>query len=288
VRYRDLDIDVLRCFATVAGQGGFTAAGLALGLTQSAVSLKIKRLEDLVQARLFDRTSRSLSLTADGELLLTYAYRLLSLNDEAVRQMVASSTSGPLRMGVADHCAPLHLAAILRCFTQAYPDMRFEVEIGRSHDLRMACDRGTLDLAIAKRREGEAAGTLVWTEPMAWVASESWVPGERLPLALLPPGCLFRDRALATLNRAELPHEIIYTSASLLGVLAATEGGMAVTVLGRSGLPPGLRELPDLPPLGNAEIAVFAGRKSSFAQIEALVGLIRDSLEATPAPRCAA
>ena len=70
MRYPDLDIDLLRCFATVAELGGFTAAGSSLGLTQSAISLKVKRLEDVVGRRVFERTSRKLSLTQEGEVLL--------------------------------------------------------------------------------------------------------------------------------------------------------------------------------------------------------------------------
>jgi DNA-binding transcriptional LysR family regulator len=89
MRYPDLDLDLLRCFATVAERGGFTAAGVALGLTQSAISLKVKRLEDLLGRRVFDRTSRSLALTPQGETLLAYARRMLALNDEAVRRMIA-------------------------------------------------------------------------------------------------------------------------------------------------------------------------------------------------------
>jgi hypothetical protein len=95
MRYPDLDIDLLRCFATVAGHGGFTAAGTALGLTQSAVSLKIKRLEDVVRRRVFDRTSRRLSLTPDGETLLVYANRLLALNDEAICGSASPTISCP-------------------------------------------------------------------------------------------------------------------------------------------------------------------------------------------------
>src|SRR3712207_7286053 len=97
MRIPDLDLDLLRCFVTVAERGGFTAAGTALGLTQSAVSLKVKRLEELVRRRVFERTSRSIALTRDGETLLAYARRILALNDEAVRRLVAPPVAGRLR-----------------------------------------------------------------------------------------------------------------------------------------------------------------------------------------------
>jgi DNA-binding transcriptional LysR family regulator len=109
-----------------------------------------------------------------------------------------------------------------------------------------------------------------------------------LPLAMLPPGCMFRDRALATLARANIAHEIVYTSASLLGVIAAAEAGFAITVLGRSTLTPKLREVADLPSLGTAEMAIFGDAEGRSALVEPLVGFIRESLAATVALRPAA
>lgn len=292
MRYPDLDIDLLRCFATVAERRGFTAAGNLLGLTQSAVSLKIKRLEEILGKRVLERTSRRLWLTPDGEVVLIYARRLLSLNDEAVRRLIAPPVHGHLRLGVADHFVPQHLAPILARFARTYPDVRLEVEVGRSHELRAACERGQLDLVIGKRRDGEATGVPIWTEILAWTgANPGAARADRnapLPLAMLPPGCMFRDRALATLARANIAHEIVYTSASLLGVIAAAEAGFAITVLGRSTLTPKLREVAGLPSLGTAEMAIFGDAEGRSALVEPLVGFIRESLAATTALRPAA
>ncbi|GAN78144.1 LysR substrate-binding domain-containing protein [Acidisphaera rubrifaciens] len=300
MRCPDLDIDLLRCFVTVTERQGFTAAGQTLGLTQSAISLKIKRLEDLIGKRVFERTSRSLALTADGEVLLSYARRLLSLNDEAVRRMIAPSVHGHLRLGIADHFVPHHLAPILARFARTYPDVQLEVEVGRSQELRAACERGRLDLVIGKRREGEQAGIPIWTEPLTWAAAPDFVlprggPAERadgagrvLPLAMLTPGCMYRDRALSVLANRGIPHEIVYTSASLLGVIAAVQAGLGVTVLGSSSLPDGLVGGLDLPALGTAEMAVFGDTEGRMALVTPLIGLIRDSIAATVSLRSAA
>jgi DNA-binding transcriptional LysR family regulator len=281
LRAPDLDLDLLRCFVQVAERGGFTPGATALGLTQSAVSLKVKRLEDLLGRRVFERTSRSVALTRDGETLLAYARRMLALNDEAVRRLVAPPVAGHLRLGVADHFVPRNLAPILARFAADYPEVRLEVEVGRSHELRAAQERGALDLVLGKRRDGETAGTILWTEPIIWVAAPGWEApaGRPLPVAMLPQGCMFRDRALAALARAGLGFEVVYTSASLLGVAAAAQAGLAATVLGRSGLPPGLRELPGLPPLGVAEMALFGDAAQRTQLVAPLVLLIRDSLE---------
>ncbi|MBX6745668.1 MAG: LysR family transcriptional regulator [Acetobacteraceae bacterium] len=280
MRVPDLDLDLLRCFVTVAERGGFTAAGQALGLTQSAVSLKIKRLEELVRRRVFERTSRAIALTRDGETLLAYARRILALNDEAVQRLIAPPVAGRLRLGVADHFVPRNLAPMLARFARTYPEVRLEVEVGRSHELRAAQERGELDLVLGKRRDGETEGRPIWTEAIVWVAAPDWSPpeGRPLPLAMLPPGCMFRDRALAALARAGMGFEVVYTSASLLGVAAAAQAGFALTVLGRSGLLPGLVEVPGLPPLGTAEMCVFGDSAGRNPLAEPLVRLIRESL----------
>jgi DNA-binding transcriptional LysR family regulator len=280
MRVPDLDLDLLRCFVQVAEQGGFTAAGLALGLTQSAVSLKVKRLEDLVRRPVFRRTSRRVELTRDGETLLGYARRLLALNDEAVQRLIAPPVAGRLRLGVADHFVPRSLAPILARFARTYPEVRLEVEVGRSHELRAKQQAGALDLVLGKRRDGEAAGVAIWTEPVVWAAAADWrLPeGRPLPLALLPEGCMFRERALRALARAGLAFEAVFTCDSLLGLAAAAQAGFALTVLGRSGFPPGLREVPGLPPLGVVEMAVFGDAAGRTQLVEPLVGFIRESL----------
>ncbi len=280
MRLPDLDLDLLRCFVMVAEQGGFTAAGEQLGLTQSAVSLRIKRLEEAVRRPLFQRTSRQVALTREGETLLGYARRLLALNDEAVRRLVAAPVAGRLRLGVADHFVPRGLAPLLARFARAYPDVRLEVEVGRSHDLRAKLGRGGFDLVLGKRRDGETTGRPIHTETVVWAAAPDWEAptGRPLPLALLPEGCMFRERALTALGRAGLAFEPVFTCDSLLGLAAAAQAGFALTVLGRGGFPPGLAEVPGLPSLGVVEMAVFGDPEGRNPVVEPLVGFIRESL----------
>jgi DNA-binding transcriptional LysR family regulator len=204
---------------------------------------------------------------------------------------VAPPVQGRLRLGVADHFVPQHLAPVLARFARTYPDVQLEVEVGRSHELRAACERGALDLVIGKRRDGETVGTPIWTETLAWVTAPGFAVTQRnspLRLAMLPPGCMFRDRALATLSRANIAHEIVYTSASLLGVIAAAEAGLAVSVLGRSTITQALQETTALPPLGQAEMAIFGDAQGQMALVGPLVGFIQESLAATTALRPAA
>jgi len=282
MRIPDLDLDLLRAFVAVAERGGFTAAGAVLGLTQSAISLKVKRLEDLVGKAVFARTSRMVNLTREGETLLAYARRMLALNDEAVRRMVAPPVMGRLRLGVADHFIPNSLAPMLAGFARAYPDLRLEVEVGRSHELRAEHERGKLDFVLGKRRDGETVGRLVFTEDIVWVAAPGFsaAPDRPLPLSMLPQGCMFRERALAALARAGIAFEIVFTSPSLLGVAAAAQAGFALTVLGRHGFLPGVQEVANLPELGTAQMCVFGDEGGQSPVFEVLIGFLRESMNA--------
>ncbi len=278
MRLPDLDLDLLRACVAVAERGGFTAAGEALGLTQSAVSLKVKRLEDILGKPVFERLPKRVSLTREGETLLAYARRMLALNEEAVRRFVAPPVAGRLRLGVADHFVPRHLAPALARFRRDWPGVRIEVEVGRSHELRAKLGTEALDLVLGKRREGETEGRLIFAQPVIWVAAPDFERGSPLPLAMLPQGCMFRERALAALARAGIAAEITYTSASLLGVAAAAQAGLGVTVLGAEDLPGGLVPRPDLPALGTAEMCLFGDAQGRSPLVEPLLDSLRGAL----------
>lgn len=277
MRIPDLDLDLLRGFVTVAERGGFTAAGQALGLTQSAISLKVKRLEDLLGGPVFLRGAKRVALTPEGETLLAYARRMLALNEEAVRRFVSPPVEGRLRLGVADHFVPRHLAPALARLSRTWPGLRIEVEVGRSHELRARLAREELDLVLGKRRDGETEGRVIFTEAVVWVAAPDFAapPGRPLPLAMLPQGCMFRDRALTALARAGVASEVVYTSPSLMGVAAAAEAGFAASVMGRTGLPEGLVELDHLPTLGTAEMCLFGDAAGQSPVVEPLLEWLR-------------
>jgi DNA-binding transcriptional LysR family regulator len=278
MRVPDLDLDLLRAFVQVVERGGFTAAGEALGLTQSAVSLKIRRLEERLGHAVLARAPRGVAPTPEGETLLGYARRMLALNEEAVRRMVRPAVSGRLRLGVADHFLPRHLAQVIARLAALFPELRLEIEVGRSHELRAKLPDGALDLVLGKRRDGETEGRALWTERIAWVAPPGWAPpeGRPLPLAMLPQGCMFRDRALAALAHAGLAQEVVFVSASLLGVAAAAQAGLGATVLGAHAIPEGLAPLDGLPEPGSAEMALFGDAEGRQPVVEPLLALLRE------------
>jgi DNA-binding transcriptional LysR family regulator len=257
-----LEFELLRSFVAVADCGGFHRAAEQLHLTQSTVSQQIKRLELETKRSLFRRTTRTVALTDDGEMLLGDARRLLKLEEAARHRLTAPRLSGTVRLGAVEEIAGGSLPPALGRFAGLHANVKLEVEIGVSSELIAQLDAGRLDVVFAKRPLGTSRGRLVWREPLLWAAAESFdlTPGAALPLALYREHSVSRDAALLALRESELAWQIVYTSPSLTGVRAAALAGLAVTPLPASVVTGGLRALgveTGLPLLPDLEFAIF-------------------------------
>ena len=257
-----LDFELLRAFVAVVDCGGFHRAAERLNLTQSTISQQIKRLELETKRPLFRRTTRSVALTDDGEMLLGDARRLLQLEEAARLRMAAPRLSGTVRLGVVEEVAGGSLPSGLGRFAALHPGVKLEVQIGVSAELIELHNAGRLDVVFAKRPLGTSRGRLVWREPLVWAAAEAFdlVPGATVPLALYREKSVSREAALGALNDSELTWEIVYTSPSLTGVRAAALAGLAVTPLPASAVTVGLRILgleQGLPRLPDLEFAIY-------------------------------
>jgi len=266
----DLDIDALRAFTAIVDSGGFTAAGGRLGRTQSAVSVKIKRLEAQLGRQLFERTSRSLSLTHAGATLLAYARRMLELNDESVRAITAPPVAGEMRVGISEYFQPREIAAMLALFAQRYPRAMLDVRIGLSRHLKQALAEGEIELAIGRIEGGERAPAF-WREPLHWACGleASFEADQPLPMVVLSAGCVLRDHALILLNKKKRPWRLAMTTSGMTGLLAALEAGLGVSILPASMLSPGLRVLgrdEGFPEPGEQQLA-FYERKGAPAEL---------------------
>jgi len=273
-RLRNLDIDLLRTFCAIAETGSFTRASERMLRNQSTISLQVKRLEHALHRKLLDRTSRSVRLTAEGEMLLQHARHLLALNDEIVARVNEPDLHGTVKLGTPEDFATTHLSEVLARFAQTHPHVSLEVTCDLTLNLMERFRAGAFDLVLVKREPAKRAGGVrVWREPLVWVAAEVAPRPTRdqvLPLVVSPEPCVYRKRATQALRRMGWRWRIAYTCASLAGAHAAVRAGLGVTVLPKGMVPPGLailearRDLPDLP---DTEIALIAvGELSSPAR----------------------
>ncbi len=298
-RYRDtmptplppFDLDLLRTFVAIVDNGGFTRAAERVGRTQSTVSLQIKKLEDGLGRRVFEREpGRDLHLTPDGEILLGYARQILRLGDEARSRILEPEADGVVRLGTPEDFATAHLPDILARFARAHPRVALDVTCDFTVHLLDGFSRGIYDLVLFKREpQGPGGGVGVWREVLVWAASPRLVldPGAALPLVLAPVPDVYRKRALASLDAARRPWRIVYTSPSLAGLQAAVKAGLGVTVLPKEMVPPGFVLLgPDqgLPPLPDTEIVLYRAPGALSRAATLLAEHITHSLESAAPP----
>lgn len=266
-----MDFDLLRTFIAVVDAGGFTRAAERVHLTQSTVSLQIKKLEASIGHPLLvrERTGGGVRTTEEGDILLGYARRLLAISAEALETLQRPSAPKTVRLGVPEDFAGRRLIGLLSSFSRTFPDIRLDTQSGWSTGLWRLLDNGDIDLALIKREPGDGQCLASWKEQLAWVAgANNPLSQEPIPLAVFPPGCIYRERAMRALDLAGLRWRIAYTSQGLMGVQAAVAGGLGVSVLPVDAVLGEHRILSDadLPDLAASELAlVIAERRPNQA-----------------------
>jgi DNA-binding transcriptional LysR family regulator len=283
MRASTFDLTLLRTLVAIADTGSVTAAAKRLSYTQSTVSMQLKRLEAHVGLTLHEREGRRVRFTAEGERLLTHARKLLTLNEEAWRDMQARQISGELTLGIPEDYALL-LPSVFSYFHQLYPSVSLEVMCGTSADLLERVKRAELDLALVTRQRRSPGGEVIRREPLYWAVGLSHQPrlSDPLPLALYTPGAdVFRDVAEQALQNAGRQWRVAYTSQSMSGLAPVVMAGLAIAVVTRSMLKPTLKPLDEnsgLPALPSIELALHWAPHRPSEPARRLGELIREQL----------
>lgn len=254
-----LDPYLLKTFLVVAEVRSFTRAASQLNRTQSAVSTQVKRLECRLDTILFERTTAHVELTPGGEALLGYARRILALNDEAIGRMRSQQNEGEVRLGIMDDYGTSLMPRLLAAFALSYPRININMETGLTSKL-ISCLGEDHDLVVAMHPKGHGeGGEWLRREDAVWAGSPAHAVEmlDPLPVALYPPGCLFREWAMAALDKANRRWRLAFVGHSSAAVEAVVAQGLAVTVMKSSTFPASLRPLSKadgLPKLPQADI----------------------------------
>ena len=275
-----LDIDAVRAFALVAELQSFTRAGQSLGETQSAVSLKLKRLENRLGTRLIERTPRSVALTDNGRSFLHNARELLAAHDRALSGGAAPQRR--LSIGFSDHAAGPELAPILARISEFDPDLQLDVRIGFSSALQDDFDRGKLDAVVVREEGRRRGGERLVEDELGWFASPSFLTRATRPLrlAMLAAPCGIRADAIRALQKKKREWTEAFTGGGVTAIAAVITVGLAVAPLARRIAPPGTIDLGpalDLPPLRKS-VVVLHSRTSdphANASLHALASAFR-------------
>lgn len=295
MRLTNLDLDALRSFVVGMEAGSFARAAERLGRSTSAISAQLRKLEDQAGTPLLRRSGRGLVLTDGGEALMSYARRLLALNDEAVGAVRGLELEGWVRLGLQEDFGESILPQVLGRFARAHPKVRIEGRVARNQELKEKLASGQLDLALAwDDGAGPVAVEPVASLPLRWFASAE-AEGLRqpagegpLPLVMLQAPCLMRTLACEQLDRHGVSWRLAFVSQSLGGMWAATSAGLGVSVRTGFGAPASVRALDPvafgLPALPSLRLALLRTQQDIGPTGEHLATIIGEALrEALPA-----
>ena len=276
---RNLDLASLRSFVTVADVGGVTRAAGYLNLTQSAVSMQIKRLEEALGMSLFLRAARKLALSPEGEQLLSYGRRMLALNDEALSMLSSAACEGEIRLGVPHDVVYPVIPGILRRMAQAYPRVR--INLVSSFTLLMKQDyaRGGFDVMITTEETPDASAEVMSSRGLVWVGAPDGNAWQRRPLRLgFKDTCIFRPHAQAALEAVGIPWEMATGGESEQAVEATVAADLAVSVRMEGSIPEGMVPIAgdnQLPAVGQMKLALYRANRRADEAVDLLVQELR-------------
>ncbi|MEM8579293.1 MAG: LysR family transcriptional regulator [Pseudomonadota bacterium] len=282
---RNLDMTTLRSFVAVADEGGVTRAAGILHLTQSAVSMQLKRLEELLGTELLDRSGRTIALTASGEQLLVFARRIVTLNDEAVVRLTDQAFEGQITLGVPHDIVYPAIPRVLRQFNATYP--RVQVQLVSSYTLMLKQEfaRGTCDMILTTETGAHAGAETLCIKPLRWIGAPDGVAWRQRPLKLaFGRQCTFRPRVVERLDDAGIPWDVIVETESDRTIEATVSADLAVHTMIEGTEPPHLRRidhggaLPDLP---EQMINLYGGRGGAGEVHRALAEMLRRAYPGT-------
>ena len=286
-----LELSLLRTFVLLVEEGSVTRVARHLNRTQPAVSLQLGRLEQLAGRKIFEGDLRRPRLTPHGEMLLSYARRLLDLDNEARVRLLSNEVSGRVVLGCPDLYAAFLLPRILAQFQAAYPDVEVTVHCALSRKVAQAMESGSVDVALVTNmpdvKQRSTSVTLLRREKLVWLGADGGSAYGRipLPLAMLPDGNLYRRHALNALDAQNRAWRIACVSESIAGLQAMALADAAVIVLAQSVELRGLRQLGpvnNLPPLPDVELTLWHRKPGRSAAADHLASYIQRELVDSP------
>ena len=268
------DLEQLRTLAAVVDAGSLTAAAPRVFLSQSSVSEQIRKLEERAGHSLLTRSKAGVSPTEAGVRLLGYARRILSLSDEAFRDLHGETLQGELRLAVTDYFRPGDLTRLLGRLGESYPQVRLHVTILKSDDLRAAYARGDFDVGVAMNIAGVSAAqpraSVIRRESLVWLGAAGMrlVRGEPVRLLALPDTCSLHQFTVALLRRRRVPYALAHVASGVAGLQSALAAGLGVACLNESAISDGVARLATphgLPALPRVAFEFLPGRRGETA-----------------------
>jgi DNA-binding transcriptional LysR family regulator len=286
---RNLDITTLRSFVAVADSGGVTRAAGFLHLTQSAVSMQLKRLEETLDLPLLDRSGRTIGLTGSGEQLLVYARRMIALNDEVIGRLTHQAFEGQITLGVPHDVVYPAVPLVLKQFHAAFPRVKIHLEASFTRILKEQYAKGECDVIVTTETGLDRGGEVLGVKPLVWVGAPGGTAWRGRPLQLaFCRHCMFRPPVVRALDDKGIPWEMSVDTESDRAIEAAVSADLAIHAVIEGTQPPYLDiidhggVLPDLP---EQQINLYTRKEGGGEVHDTLVALLRRAFSDAPAAR---
>jgi DNA-binding transcriptional LysR family regulator len=253
-----IDPKLLVTFVHAAHSGSLSATAVQVGRTQSAVTMQMQRLEELIGQDLLHRSGSGVRLTGSGERFLAYAERILRLQDEALLACSDKGLQGTIIFGSPEDYLFAFFPAILRSFGPLYPNVEIKLVSAPTVELRSLLNGRQLDLALISTPNATDSVEVLRPEPLVWVGSRPTLDahefGDTVPLALPASNAMDHRAACDAMARAGLRYKIAHASNSLAGLIGIARSGLAISVMTKEAVPSDLHiinsPLPALSVLG--------------------------------------
>lgn len=282
-----LELDTLRTLVAIADTGNFSAAATVVFRTPSAVSMQVKKTEEIIGQPLFHRDSRSVTATPEGELLVQHGRRMLALNRDIMAKLIVPEVAGVVRVGAPDDVAERLLPDMLRRFANSYCGVTVDVIVENSAQLLAKVRDHSLDLALitcdpaAKRTKNI---DIIYQEALTWAGAQSGIAYEKdpLPVSVWEEGCAWRNTGLQSLKARKRNFRIAFMSAHISGQRAAILADLVVAPIPVSSCVNGIVRLDErhgMPNLGDYSLGLALCTKPSKPALAAAKHLRESFLE---------
>lgn len=258
-----------------------TGGGQRIGRSQSATSLQIQQLEDVIGQRLFERHGRGVVLAPAGELLRPVARDVIQSLDKTLADLRGEGLQGRLRIGMPDDHSRFALAKIISDFAAIHDNVELDVQCSLGIGFDNALSKGVLDLAVFEVPSPGQTDYVLSKGHLRWVgrADKVFDDGQPLPVALFDRACWWRDLALASLEEAGRSFQIVFTSESSTGVRAAIEAGFAVGMLSAMDDLSGLTPIAGFDAPHPTYLVLKRGRAGNTPACDAMCDAIRQAFQ---------
>lgn len=270
-----LELDLLKTLVAIAETGNFSGAAEVVHRTPSAVSMQVKRIEDILGRPVFKRDSRSVELTSDGVFLVEHARRVLALNREALSRFIAPEVSGEVRLGMSDDISDRYLTKILNNYDMNHPGIRLDIIVDNSDRLVKSVESGSLDIVLVNDHcdVGQSRGNeMLARDQLVWAGLKGGIAGEKnpIPICVWQEGCLWRAEALKSIEATGRDFRVAFQSSHITGQKAAILADLVIAPMPRSALNGPIVEVGEqygLPPMEMSDVVLQIAKKKTEAMV---------------------